>query len=349
LYLAMRPVSPTRSFPVLVDGSATHLYIRLGSMKKKTIIGVIITAGLVVGLLKAVPPGEVLPYLRATRPFYFALACLLNFGTIFLRARRWQILVSAVRRVPFLSTFRMLTVGLAVNSVVPLRAGEAVRSYSMAVRTGIGKRESVSTVLLDKSFDAISFGILLLLATRFFRHPSWTSVSTYGFFLSSIALVVSIPLVAWLGRSVKDRPREHFGSELQHKIAVKLEPLSRGYASLTPWASIRSGTLSLAAWGFQFAVAVVAARAVGVELPLSGLVMAVFAVNAASTFPLTPANVGVFQIAFLVTLSAYGAERSSSLAAATVFQTAMVVPVTLLGLLLLHRGSRPSEKEYRNG
>ena len=298
-------------------------------------------AALLVGLLKAVPPGEVLPHLRATKPLYFALACLLNFGTIVLRARRWQILVSAVKRVPFLSTFKMLTVGLAVNSVVPLRAGEAVRSYSMAGEAGIGKRESASTVLLDKSFDAITFGLLLLVATRVLRHPSWTSVSTYGFLFSSIALVISIPLVAWLGRSVKDRPREHFASDFQHRIAVKLEPLSRGYALLTPWASISSGTLSLAAWGFQFAVAYLAARAVGPGFPLSGLAMAVFAVNAASTFPLTPANVGVFQIAFLVTLSAYGVDRASCLAAATVFQTAMVVPVTLLGLVFLQRGSLP--------
>jgi uncharacterized protein (TIRG00374 family) len=308
-------------------------------MKKKTIIGVVLMAALVVGLLKAVPPGQVLPHLRAIRPLYFALACLLNFGTILLRARRWQILVSAVKRVPFLNTFKMLTVGIAVNSVVPLRAGEALRSYSMAVQTGIGKRESVSTVLLDKSFDAITFGLLLLLATKALRHPSWAPASTYGFFFTSVALVVSIPLVAWLGRHFKDRPREHFASDFQHKIAVKLEPLSRGYASLTPWASIRSGTLSVAAWGFQFVVVYMAARAISADLPLSGLAMAVFAVNAASTLPLTPANVGIFQIAFLATLSAYGADRATSLAAATVFQIVMVVPVTVLGLVFLQRGA----------
>jgi uncharacterized protein (TIRG00374 family) len=313
-------------------------------MRKKTLIGVVLTVAVIVGLLKAVPPREVLPHLRATDPFYFGLACAVNFLTIAIRARRWQILVSAVRRVPFVRTFNMLTVGLAVNSVVPLRAGEAVRSYSMANRTGISKRESVSTVLLDKSFDAISFGILLLLATRFLRHPSWNSIRTYGFLFSSVALVVSIPLVAWLGRSVKDKPREHFASDLQHKIAVRLEPLSRGYSLLTSRASLKSAGLSLVAWVFQFAAAILAARAVGAELPLSGLIMAVFAVNAVSTFPLTPANVGIFQIAFIVTLSAYGAERSSSLAAATVFQTALVVPVTVLGLLLLHRRASVSHE-----
>lgn len=318
----------------------TPLYISHRLMKKKSIIGVVISIGIIIGLLRAVPPTELLPYLRATDPLYLGLACLVNFATIALRAGRWQVLVSGFRRIPFLKTFNLLTVGIAINSVIPLRAGEAFRSYLMAEQCRISKRESVSTVLLDKSFDAISFGLLLLVANRIFHPFSGMSGSTYGFLFSSIALVISIPLVAWLGKSVRDRPRERFASDLQHRIALKLEPLSRGYASLTRSASFKCAVLSILSWIVQFVVAVLAARAVGVTLPLGGLVMAVFAVNAASVFPLTPANIGVFQVAFLVTLSAYGVDRSSSLAVATVFQAALVVPVTLMGLAALHRTTR---------
>jgi uncharacterized membrane protein YbhN (UPF0104 family) len=134
---------------------------------------------------------------------------------------------------------------------------------------------------------------------------------------------------------------------MQHRIAVKLEPLSRGYSLLTAGRATESSGLSFVAWFVQIVVAVLAARAVGVSLPLGGLVMAVFAVNAASVFPLTPANVGVFQIAFLVALSAYGVERSSSLAVATVYQVALVIPVIVLGLIMLHRRSRSLGKALR--
>ncbi len=337
----MKPVArSSKGFRYRVDCLEMPLYISHRLMKIKTIIGIVISAAVIIGLLEAVPPTKVLPHLRATDPVYLGLACLVNFATIALRARRWQVLVSVFKRVPFKDTFNLLTVGIAINSVIPFRVGEAFRSYSMADQCRIGKRESVSTVLLDKSFDAISFGLLLLLANGVFRPPSGISGSTYGFVLTSIALVISIPLVAWLGRSVRDQPREKFASDLQHRIAHKLEPLSRGYASLTSCAFIHSTALSVLSWIVQFVVAMLAARAVGVRLPLGGLVMAVFAVNAMSVFPLTPANIGVFQVAFLVTLSAYGADRSSSLAVATVFQAALVIPVTLLGLALLHRRPR---------
>jgi uncharacterized protein (TIRG00374 family) len=315
-------------------------YISHRVMKKKTLIGVVISIGVIVGLLRAVPPAELMPYLRRTDPFYLGLACLVNFATIALRAGRWQVLVSGFKRIGFPKTFSLLTVGIAINSVIPFRAGEAFRSYSMAEQSGISKRESVSTVLLDKSFDAISFGLLLLAANRIFQNPSGMSGSTYGFLFSSIALVISIPLVARLGKSVRDQPREKFASDFQHKIALKLEPLSRGYASLTTAASVKCAALSILSWIVQFVVAMLAARAVGVTLPIGGLVMAVFAVNAASVLPLTPANIGVFQLAFLVTLSAYGADRSSSLAVATVFQAALVIPVTVMGLAVLYRTTR---------
>lgn len=309
-------------------------------MKTRTIIGVAITIAVVAGLMVVIPPSEVLPHLKSTEPFYLGLACIVNFCTIALRAKRWHVLVSSLKKLPFAEIFRLLMAGIAVNSVIPLRAGEAMRAYSLSSRWDVSKREAVSTVLVDKSFDAISFGLLLLVATRIFDLPPVMSGRTYGLAFSSIALILSFPIVARLGRSVRDQPKERFSSELQRKIAMKLEPLSRGYASLTTRASVLSALLSFGAWAAQVVVAVLVARSVGVTLPLGAVVMAVFAVNAASTLPLTPANIGVFQIAFLVTLSAYGFNRSSSFAIAALFQAVLVIPVTVIGLILLNHRRR---------
>jgi uncharacterized protein (TIRG00374 family) len=311
-------------------------------MRRRTIIGISITALLIVGMLKAIPPSQVLPYIKATNPLYFALACAVNFATVAFRARRWQLLIAHIRRIPYLETFKLMTIGIAVNSVIPLRAGEAMRSYSLASRWNLGKRESVSTVLVDRSFDVVSFGLLLLMATRLIELPQAMSSQTYGLVFSSLALAVSFPVVAWLGRTIRHQPDEKYSSELQRNIALKLEPLSRGYSSLTGSVAIASICLSLIAWTAQIFVAVLASRAIGISLPLGAIVMAVFAVNVASALPLTPANIGVFQIAFLFTLSVYGFDKASSFAVATVFQAALVIPVAAVGLILLN--DRTGEK-----
>jgi uncharacterized protein (TIRG00374 family) len=314
-------------------------------MKTRLIIGLVFTVAVVAGLLYAVPPGEVIPHLRKTKPLYLILACIINFATIGLKAKRWQILIEYVKRVPMWEAFKLLTIGIAVNSVVPMRAGEALRSYSLATEWGIGKREAVSTVLVDRSFDPISFGLVLLIVSQIFGLPPAMAARTYGLALSSVAVIVSFPIIAWLGRSVRDKPRERFSSELQHKIALKLEPLSRGYASLTPGRAVAALGLSMGSWLVQVVVALLAARAVGITLPLGGVVMAVLAVNLVGVFPLTPANVGIFQFAFLFALSAYGVDRMSSVAVATVYQAALVIPVVLVGLILLNWRKRALVRE----
>jgi hypothetical protein len=310
------------------------------SARNRIILGLALTAGIVIGLLVLIPPGEVVGHIARTDPFYFSLACLVNFGTVALRSRRWQVLTSYAGRVPYRSLARMVIIGIAVNSAIPLRAGEAMRAYSLASEWGISKRESVSTVLVDRSFDAISFGLEVLMATLAFDLPTGVSSESYGIAISSLAVVVSFPLVAWFGRTMRNRPELLCKNDFQRRIGDRLEPLARGYAALTTGRVIRSLGLSMAAWIPQVVVVLLVARALSVEIPLGAVVMGVFAVNAASTLPLTPANVGVFQVAFLFVLSAYGVDKASSLAVATVYQVAIVVPVAIAALVLLNlRGS----------
>jgi uncharacterized membrane protein YbhN (UPF0104 family) len=82
-------------------------------------------------------------------------------------------------------------------------------------------------------------------------------------------------------------------------------------------------------------VAYLAAMSVGVSIPFGALVIAVLAVNAVSAVPLTPANVGVFQIAFVLALSVYGIDKPSAVAVGTIFQGALVLPVVAVGLVAL--------------
>jgi uncharacterized membrane protein YbhN (UPF0104 family) len=82
-------------------------------------------------------------------------------------------------------------------------------------------------------------------------------------------------------------------------------------------------------------VAYLSAMSVGIAIPFGALVIAVLAVNAVSAVPLTPANVGVFQVAFLLALAVYGIGKSSAMAVGTIFQGALVLPVVVVGLAAL--------------
>jgi uncharacterized protein (TIRG00374 family) len=309
-------------------------------LKKKIIIGLVITAALVAGLVVAVPPREVLPYFRSVDIRYFLAACLINMVSVALRARRWQLIAAPLKSAGFADVFRYFTMGLAVNALIPLRAGEAMRSYAMSVRWNMSKREALSTVLVDRSFDVVSFGILVMLAAQVFDLPGSLGAGTTALAISSLAVAVSVPVVAQLGKAFRDRPDEAYSSRLQRTLARKLEPLSRGYAALTPGTVLRVLPLSLVAILLHVLVAHLAAVSVGVRLPFGGLFIAVLAINAASGLPLTPANVGVFQIAFALALAVYGVERSSAIAVGTIYQGALVLPVLAVGVAAFLYGRR---------
>ncbi|MGD9402259.1 MAG: lysylphosphatidylglycerol synthase transmembrane domain-containing protein [bacterium] len=301
-------------------------------MTKKIIIGLIITAAVITGLVIAIPPREVLPYFRSANIWYFIAACLVNMLSVAFRARRWQLIASPLKSTGFLDVFRYFTLGLAVNAVIPLRAGEAMRSYAMSVRWNMTKREAVSTVLVDRSFDVVSFGLLVMLAARLFDLPGSLGAKTTSLAITSLAVAISFPVFAQLGKTFRNRREEEFSSRFQRTLADKLEPLSRGYSALTPRTVAQVFPLSLLAIMLHVLVARLAAASVGVDLPFGGLVIAVLAVNAASGVPLTPANVGLFQVAFLLPLSLYGIDKSSAVAVGTIFQGALVLPVVVVGL-----------------
>jgi uncharacterized protein (TIRG00374 family) len=318
-------------------------------MKKKIIVGLIITVAVIIGLVIAIPPAEVVPHFRSVNVWYFLAACLVNMISVVFRARRWQLIAAPFRSTYFGDVYRYFTLGLAVNAVIPLRAGEAMRSYAMAARWNMTKREAVSTVLVDRSFDVVSFGLLVAVASRLFDLPGTLGAKTTSLALTSLAVAISFPVFAQLGKTYRDRPEAEFSNRVQRSLARKLEPLSRGYSALTYATALQALPLSLLSIMLHILVAYLAAEAVNIHIPFGALVIAVLAVNVASAVPLTPANVGVFQITFVLALSAYGIGKSSAVAAGTIYQGALVLPVVAVGLAaMLWERKRKSPDEIKS-
>ena len=58
------------------------------------------------------------------------------------------------------------------------------------------------------------------------------------------------------------------------------------------------------------------------------------AVNVAFLFPVTPGNVGVFQVIYALVMSAFALPRGPAIAVALMIQAIQVLPVTALALVL---------------
>ena len=84
------------------------------------------------------------------------LTALLVLGVaIVLRAVRWRLLISREHRPSTADVTRALLVGYLFNSILPARAGEAVRVVFLRQRTGTPKFVALGTVIAERTCDRL--------------------------------------------------------------------------------------------------------------------------------------------------------------------------------------------------
>jgi uncharacterized membrane protein YbhN (UPF0104 family) len=242
---------------------------------------------------------ELLGALARTHGSFIAATCvpLLVFGSV-LRTGRYRALLP---RTHFFDIWSAVVLSGAANNVLPLRAGELVRTRETVV-AGVPLRNVISAQLVEKLVEAAT---LLLWAT-----PAVATYLGLAHPMSTIAcvLVLGAVAVAWAARR---------------------------YAEIEVAQLASSGAWALVSDALE--VAVVAACLQGVGAP-AGLVpsVAVFAaVNLAIAVPSTPGNVGAQEAGASLALMATGVDRDTAVAFALVYRAAQWLPTTLLGAALV--------------
>ena len=104
------------------------------------------------------------------------------------RALRWQLLFQRETRPPYGATAAATIVGLAVNSLLPLRAGEAARVIALNRRAGTSPVESAATVALERILDVFCLLLLLLAALPWLPEVDWVGAA------AAIALALALML-----------------------------------------------------------------------------------------------------------------------------------------------------------
>jgi glycosyltransferase 2 family protein len=113
----------------------------------------------------------------------------------YIRAWRWQLLLVPVKdRISRRSAFSSLLIGYMANNIVP-RAGEIVRSYTLAKNENISKASTFGSVFLERMIDLISLLIGLGLVFLMFQQTLVDHFPWWGI-LSVVAILVTLLFIA---------------------------------------------------------------------------------------------------------------------------------------------------------
>src|SRR5260221_10432741 len=132
----------------------------LGTPLVKGTLGLLIGIGLLVAASRFVdfPATLHLMQQRLTTPqgALFALLASLALVLAFsIRAMRWKVLLNPVGKVRSLTVLQLFLIGVFLNFLLPIRAGELAKSLILKRKTGIPLSQSLPTITMDNAFDLL--------------------------------------------------------------------------------------------------------------------------------------------------------------------------------------------------
>jgi glycosyltransferase 2 family protein len=316
----------------------------------RTLLGFLLSALLLWWTLRDVELAAVWDVLRTSNALLFALSAAAATAIVPIRARKWQpILEPVVGALPYGPLWRSTAIGVMMNNVFPLRAGEFARAFALTREVpAVALTTSLGSLAVDRIFDALVVFAMMFAAMLDPRFPSGATVAgrtlgeiamggvgLVGAALAVCYVVVLRPgIVVGLTSAVVARliPRQRdtvvgFVELGVGSLAVLKD--SRRFGAVLLWTIVHWLTHALALWlGFL---------AVGMDVPVSAalFLQGVLAIGVA--VPSSPGFFGVFEVAATVGLAVYGVPKDVAVSWALGYHLLSFIPITVIGAIYFAR------------
>ncbi len=290
----------------------------------------------------------------AVIPLIALLAALasLAVGYTFRIVRWWLLLRALDPKLPLSRPVWPFLVSIALNNVLPFRAGDAVRIFGFRRQLEAPVSRIFGTVVVERLADLIflagvtALGLWILGAKAGFEH--WVLAVAVILVLGLLALIVTVTISPWLIRRLASRTE---GSGTFAKIAAQaitfLESLRILRDGRLAFLLVTTTALS---WLFEGGVFVAVAAGIGVAADSYAPWFSLGAGTLGTLIPSTPGHVGTFDYLAATALEAFAVPVEQAIAMALAVHAILWLPLTLLGLgyflvtgskMALSRNARP--------
>lgn len=299
----------------------------------------LLLAGLVVFAISRLDLHGIGHALTTANPGWIVLAVALMMLSLFMRASSWhQTLRAALPETPIRwpPVIRATMIGVMASAVFPGRVGEPTRMVVLARKLDGPTRRLLpvvaGTVFSQTLINLIALAILAGVTFSSVTLPGGDAagvVTVLAVPAAIVALIVAGPRLLALGR----RSRSERVTRWAHTLTRLLNLARQGLRVFgRPRYGATAICLQLLAWVLQWLSCYMVILALGLHADLTAAAAVLLAVNVSAILPATPSNVGVFQAACLVVLSAYGIGASSAIAYGIILQAVEVFTALALGV-----------------
>jgi glycosyltransferase 2 family protein len=274
--------------------------------------------------------------LRQANYWYVIPALGLYFIGVYLRAFRWAWVLRSVVPIETRKLFSVVVIGYMANNVLPFRAGELVRSYVLATRTGMRKTSILATIAVERLFDGVTMLLFILVASIFIGLTDQLEAVTLiaGILFGTLITILLVLTTARARDLLILAVLPRLPGFVRGRAERLLESVFTGLSVLRRKNDlIAVSGISLIAWLFEASMYLVIALGFGLNVGIAAILLVTAVANLATLIPSSPGYVGPFEAGVLLALvGAVGIQRELALSFAIVVHAALYLPITLWGL-----------------
>ena len=310
----------------------------------RSVLGFVLSAVALYFAFRGIEFAKVADSVRHANLGLLLLAVVVATCTFPLRALRWRPILDPIAPgLPFAPLFSATVIGMMINNVVPVRAGEVARAYALSRSTPrVAFPAAFASLAVDRVFDVIVLFGLMFLAMLDASFPRGATV--YGrpvasYALSGVLLVVGLLVAMYAVVLLPERVLAVYEA-VARRIAPALE--ARGRAAIVSiihgLSVLRSPGRFAAVFGWTVAHWLcnalafwLAFRAFGIGAPFSAALFLQGLIAIAVALPQAPGFFGVFELFGQLGLGFYGVPHDTGVAWAITYHALTYIPITLMG------------------
>ncbi len=271
------------------------------------------------------------------------IACALMASSLFFRAASWYWIVRAAlpnRPVRRRDVTSATMIGVLMSATLPARLGEPARALALARRTG-RMRETfpvlLGTLVSQTMLNLVALallGVIIVSSTPLFHSGTQ---KLFVFSLVPMLLLVVVLVAPMLMRSNGSGRLARAGAALQRALIQVRAGLA---VFRDPRRGAAAAAAQLGAWAIQLAACWALLYALGLDdkAGIGAAAAVLFAVNVTAVVPVTPSNIGVFQLAVISVLhTGFDVGTADALAYGVILQAVEIATAVALGLPALVR------------
>ena len=274
--------------------------------------------------------------IRGSNPVLVLLALVAYYATFPVRARRWaRLLHEGGLMLRGRDLLEILVLGWFVNCLAPAKLGDLYRSYLVKQRFNVSLSRTVGVVVAERLLDIfVVFALLVVGGYIAFGRTLLPDLRLV--YVSAVVLAILIVVAFFAVYYVAPRVARFFPGEVRRIGRLFREGVLHSFRALP-----EAGPETVVIWLAEAGRLAFVLAALGLELPISGVIFVAVASSLLTTVPLTPAGFGFVELAVVYVLTAgFGLATHDAIAVAVLDRLVSVFSVIVIGGVLYARHRR---------